>query len=153
MKREFLQEFRVGEEALPKEVIDAIMAENGKDIEAAKAAGNTWEEKKIDLVVEAFNKEFPNIKIVSDEAYKLSSSQYVRLVIAALRYIATPEDKVNIANLVKLYNMVTASGDEPGVDKDIAEELPKLAKCFNKKVIALFRTTGFAQKLDFTVCH
>ena len=37
MKREFLQNFKVGEAALPKEIIDAIMAENGKDIEAAKA--------------------------------------------------------------------------------------------------------------------
>lgn len=35
MKREFLQNLKVGEEALPKEVIDAIMAENGRDIEAA----------------------------------------------------------------------------------------------------------------------
>lgn len=38
MKREFLQNLKVGEETLPKEVIDAIMAENGRDIEAAKAA-------------------------------------------------------------------------------------------------------------------
>ena len=37
MKREFLQNLKVGEEALPKEAIDAIMDENGKDIERAKA--------------------------------------------------------------------------------------------------------------------
>ena len=37
MKREFLQNFKVGEQPLSKEVIDAIMAENGRDIEAAKA--------------------------------------------------------------------------------------------------------------------
>ena len=36
MKREFLQNLKVGEETLPKEVIDSIMAENGRDIEAAK---------------------------------------------------------------------------------------------------------------------
>ena len=45
MKREFLQTLKVGDLALTKEVIDAIMAENGKDIEAARAMGNTWEEK------------------------------------------------------------------------------------------------------------
>lgn len=45
MKREFLQSLKVGEEALPKEVIDAIMAENGKDIQSAKQAGQDWEEK------------------------------------------------------------------------------------------------------------
>lgn len=38
MKREFLQNLKVGEETLPKEVIDAIMDENGRDIEAAKTA-------------------------------------------------------------------------------------------------------------------
>ncbi len=39
MKREFLLNFEVGDQPLPKEVIDAIMAENGRDIEAAKAKG------------------------------------------------------------------------------------------------------------------
>ena len=84
-------------------------------------------QNKIDLVVDAFNKEFPELKIVSDEAYKLSSSQYVRLVIAALRYIATPDDKVNIANLLKLYNMVTANSvaiEKNAIGEDIAALLP-----------------------------
>ncbi len=36
MKREFLQNFKVADQALPKEIIDAIMAENGRDIEEAK---------------------------------------------------------------------------------------------------------------------
>ena len=81
-------------------------------------------EKKIGLVVDAFNKEFPDLKIVSDEAYKLSSSLYVRLVIAALRYIATPEDKVNIVNLVKLYNKVTSKGREGNVGDDVTTLLP-----------------------------
>lgn len=45
MKREFLQNLKVGELALTKEVIDAIMAENGRDIENARQLGNTWEEK------------------------------------------------------------------------------------------------------------
>lgn len=36
MKREFLQNLKVGDQALPKEIIDSIMAENGRDIEEAK---------------------------------------------------------------------------------------------------------------------
>ncbi len=36
MNREFLQNFKVADQPLPKEVIDAIMEENGRDIEAAK---------------------------------------------------------------------------------------------------------------------
>ena len=38
MKREFFQELKVNGESLPKTVIDAIMAENGRDIENAKAS-------------------------------------------------------------------------------------------------------------------
>ena len=59
MKREFLQGLKVGESPLPKEVIDAIMAENGRDIESVKTryadydalkqaeadAAKVWEEK------------------------------------------------------------------------------------------------------------
>lgn len=36
MQREFLQNLKVGDAPLPKEVIDAIMAENERDIENAK---------------------------------------------------------------------------------------------------------------------
>ena len=36
MKREILQNFKVGDQPLTKEIIDAIMDENGKDIEEAK---------------------------------------------------------------------------------------------------------------------
>lgn len=36
MKREFLQNFKVNDQPLPKEIIDEIMAENGRDIESAK---------------------------------------------------------------------------------------------------------------------
>ena len=46
MKREFLQEFRVGEQPLPKEVIDAIMAENGRDIQKVKANFADYEDIK-----------------------------------------------------------------------------------------------------------
>ena len=43
MKREFLQEFKVNGENLPKDVIDAIMAENGRDIEHAKVGAEEYE--------------------------------------------------------------------------------------------------------------
>ena len=38
MKTEFLQNFEIGGQSMPKEVIDAILAENGRDIETAKKA-------------------------------------------------------------------------------------------------------------------
>lgn len=36
MKREFLENLKIGDQALGKELIDTIMAENGRDIESAK---------------------------------------------------------------------------------------------------------------------
>lgn len=36
MKAEFLQNFKVGDAPLPNEVIEAILAENGRDVEEAK---------------------------------------------------------------------------------------------------------------------
>lgn len=36
MKTEFLKNFKVNDQELPKEIIDAILAENGRDVEAAK---------------------------------------------------------------------------------------------------------------------
>ena len=49
MKREFLQGLKVGETPLSKEVIDAIMAENGRDIEGVKARYADYEELKQQL--------------------------------------------------------------------------------------------------------
>ena len=50
MKREFLQEFKVGDQNLPKEVIDAIMAENGRDIQKVKGIFADYEEIKAELL-------------------------------------------------------------------------------------------------------
>ena len=49
MKREFLQNFKVGDQPLPKEVVDAIMDENGRDIEAAKKPFADYESIKEQL--------------------------------------------------------------------------------------------------------
>ena len=49
MKREFLQNFKVGDQPLPKDVIDAIMAENGRDIEGAKKPYADYDDLKAQL--------------------------------------------------------------------------------------------------------
>ena len=49
MKREFLQGLKVGENPLPKDVIDAIMAENGRDIQNIKAHYADYEDLKTQL--------------------------------------------------------------------------------------------------------
>lgn len=49
MKREFLSNLKVNDQPLPKEVIDAIMAENGRDIEAAKKPYSDYDTVKQQL--------------------------------------------------------------------------------------------------------
>lgn len=49
MKRDFLANIKIGDQALSKEVIDAIMAENGRDIEAEKAKYSDYETMKTQL--------------------------------------------------------------------------------------------------------
>lgn len=49
MKAEFLQNFKAGDTPLPKEVIDAILAENARDVEAAKKPFADYESIKEQL--------------------------------------------------------------------------------------------------------
>lgn len=49
MKREFLENLKIGDQPLGKEAIDAIMAENGRDIEAAKKPFADYESVKEQL--------------------------------------------------------------------------------------------------------
>ena len=87
-------------------------------------------------IVDAFDKEFPNMKIVSDEAYRLSSSLTLQLVISAMRYIASPEDRVNVANLVKLYGKVIDNRDEAFTEYTSYEELlGLLPRSFREKLV------------------
>ena len=64
MKREFLQNLTVGDQPLTKEVIDAIMAQNGQDIEAARQASAGWEEK-YHLAVASHEKAMAQMKLDS----------------------------------------------------------------------------------------
>lgn len=73
MKRDFLQNLKAGEQALPKEVIDAIMDENGRDIEAARKPFSDYESIKQQLAdanktIEDFkNMDVDGIKKAADE--------------------------------------------------------------------------------------
>lgn len=73
MKREFLQNFKIGDQTLTKEIIDAIMNENGNDIEAARKPFSDYESIKQQLsdankTIEDFkNMDVDGIKKAADE--------------------------------------------------------------------------------------
>ncbi len=95
MKREFLQNLTVGGLPLTKEVIDAIMAENGRDIQAAKQASMEWE-AKYDRAVEDHKKELEDLRFGSlfTEAVRAAKGRNEKAIAALLdlETIRTGED-------------------------------------------------------------
>lgn len=74
MKRDFLQNFKVGDQALPKEIIDAIMDENGRDIEAAKKPFADYEAVKNQL--EEANKTIEGFKSMDIDAIRKEAGEW-----------------------------------------------------------------------------
>ena len=76
MKREFLQEFKVGDNPLPKEVIDAIMAENGRDIQKVKANFADYEDLKAELSKRQQDQSFEEAARAWEEKYNLAVEEH-----------------------------------------------------------------------------
>ena len=74
MKREFLSNLKVGDTPLSKEVIDMIMAENGKDIEAEKAKFADYDTLKSQL--EQANTTINSYKDMDIEGIKQSAADW-----------------------------------------------------------------------------
>lgn len=74
MKREFLQNLKIGDAALPKEIIDAIMDENGKDIENAKKPFADYETVKTQL--DEANKTIADFKGMDIDGVKKAAEEW-----------------------------------------------------------------------------
>lgn len=70
MKREFLQSFSIGDQPIPKDVIDAIMAENGRDIQKVKANFADYENMKAELSKLQKDQSFEEAAAAWEEKYK-----------------------------------------------------------------------------------
>ena len=57
----------------------------------------------IPLIADYFTRHLPDIRIVSDEAFRLDASIAVNLLVEALHLITHPQDNLAKANIVKLY--------------------------------------------------
>ncbi len=56
--------------------------------------------KHIPLISQFFSDNAPHLKLISDEAYRLSSSTAINIIINALRFLVTTDDKLILASLV-----------------------------------------------------
>ena len=95
MKREFLQSFKVGDEPLPKEIIDAIMDKNGQDIQQAKQGAQDWEEK-YNQAVQAHSAQLAQLRMQTslETAVSRAGGRSVKAIAALLDMdaIAASED-------------------------------------------------------------
>lgn len=69
--------------------------------------------KYIPLIAEYLSSEIPDIKIVSDEAFRLDASIAVNIIILALRLLANPDDLLTKASLAKAYRKHVLGSDIP----------------------------------------
>ena len=115
MKREFLQNFKVGDQALSKEIIDAILDENSRDIGAVKATYADYDTVKTQLA-----KAQKTIKGFQDQG---SDIETVR------KSAKDWEDKYNTA--IKEHEAKLA---DMAFDKDVEDAITK-AKGKNAKAI------------------
>lgn len=67
----------------------------------------------IPAIVEQFNNALPEFGIVSDDAYRLSASSALRIIMSAIRNITTPDDRINSVELAMLYNKEVLGVDLP----------------------------------------
>lgn len=74
MEREFLQNIKVGDTPLPKEVIDVIMEENKKDVEAAQSKHADYDSIKSQL--EKANKTIEDFKGMDIEGVKKAAEEW-----------------------------------------------------------------------------
>ena len=62
--------------------------------------------KEIATIAEEFTKHFPEHSITSDDAFLLSSSTALNLIISTLKHLSSPDDKVNAAFLAARYSSI-----------------------------------------------
>lgn len=74
MKRDFLRNFKVGDNELPKEVIDAILDENGRDIDTVKKQYGDYDTVKKQL--EEANKTIEDFKGMDIEGIKKAADDW-----------------------------------------------------------------------------
>ena len=112
MKREFLQSLKVGEQPLPKEIIDAIMAQNGQDIQQAKQASEVWEEKyNRALTSHAAELDRLRLQATVDTAVRKAGGRSVKAIAALLDMDAiTASQDVPAALDAALQELKTESG-------------------------------------------
>ena len=84
----------------------------------------------IQLIAEFFANELPDVKIVSDEAFRLDSSISVNIIVNAMRWLTHPDDLLAMAYVAKAYQTHVLGKSEQEINElfaitdDLEKSLP-----------------------------
>ena len=102
------------------ELVSTVAALLGQGAKASDIAILLRVNANIPVIANYFMVKMPQVKVVSDEAFRLDSSLAVNTIIQALRYINTPEDAISEAFLAQVFQP-----EGPLHLKNLAEALPQ----------------------------
>ena len=111
-------------------IADIVCELCDKGVKSSEIAILVRKNAHIPLIADFFTKQLPDIRIVSDEAFRLDASVAVNLLIEALHLITHPDDNLAKANVVKLYqcfvlNTKMADNEMLLSTKPLDEQLPE----------------------------
>ena len=118
------------ENLMVTEIAQIITTLKGQGVRQKDIAILVRNNKEIPTIADALMESMPEIRLVSDEAFRLDSSIAVNLLIDALHCLMHPEDKIALANLSKVYqkrilNNKLDDNDLFIQEKDVTDWLPK----------------------------
>lgn len=93
-------------------IADDIIGLIGKGVEQKDIAILVRNNKHIPVIAEYFMEYYPELNIVSDEAFRLDHSDAVGCIVSALRYLYNEDDLLTKANLAKYYAAVSSNGQD-----------------------------------------
>lgn len=88
-----------------QQVADSISELTERGIPQREIAILVRVNNQIPVIAQYFLEQMPEVKIVSDEAFRLDASVAVNLLVSALRLLSHPDDLLTQAAIVKLYHI------------------------------------------------
>ena len=88
-----------------QQVADTISELTGRGVPQREIAILVRVNNQIPVIAQYFLEQMPEVKIVSDEAFRLDASVAVNLLVSALRLLTHPDDLLTQAAIVKLYHI------------------------------------------------
>ena len=104
------------------EAVRTLLDEGAKQSQIAFLLRNN---KEIQAIADYFSAEMPEVKMVSDEAFRLDNSLAVNIIIAAMHFLSHPDDMIARAFLVKAYQTEVLNSKDDSMLLD-GEKMPSL---------------------------